>query len=51
MLKNLYQHPFTSIAGVLIAGLGLFLSQCPTSKYAAGATVVLGLLAKDPLSK
>lgn len=48
MLKNLWQHPTTSIAGIIIAGLGLFLSQCPTSKYAAGATVVLGLVSKDP---
>lgn len=51
MLKNLYQHPATSIVGMLIAGLGLFLSQCPTSKYAAGATVVLGILSKDPWAK
>jgi hypothetical protein len=48
MLKNLWQHPVTTAAGLLIAGLGLFVSQCPTSKYAAGATVVLGFLAKDP---
>lgn len=48
MLKNLWQHPATSIVGVVIGSLTLFLSQCPTSKYAAGATVVLGFLAKDP---
>jgi len=48
MLKNLWQHPATTVVGLVIAGLGLFVSQCPTSKYAAGATVVLGILAKDP---
>jgi hypothetical protein len=51
MLKNLWQHPATSIAGTVIAALGLFLSQCPTSKYAAGATVVLGFISKDPWGK
>ena len=48
MLKNLYQHPATTIFGLVIAGLGMFLSQCPTSKYAAWATVVMGFLSKDP---
>ncbi len=48
MLKNFWQHPVTTIAGFVIGGLTLFVAQCPGSKYAAGATVVLGILAKEP---
>jgi hypothetical protein len=48
MLKNLYEHPLTTVAGIVIGGLTLFVANCPNSKYAAGATVVLGILAKDP---
>jgi hypothetical protein len=49
MLKNLYQHPITTITGLVIGALTLFVGNCPGSKYAAGATVVLGILSKDPL--
>lgn len=51
MLKNLWEHPFTTVGGFLVGGLTLFVAQCPGSKYAAGAAVLLGILAKDPLAK
>jgi hypothetical protein len=49
MLKNIYEHPITTIAGLVIGALTLFVANCPGSKYAAGAAVVLGILSKDPL--
>jgi hypothetical protein len=48
IFKNFWQHPSTTIAGLVIAGLTLYVSQCPSSKYAAGATAVLGILSKSP---
>lgn len=48
MLKNIWEHPVTTISGLVIAALHVFLSNCPNSKYAAGATVVLGFVAQDP---
>ena len=47
-VRHIFTHWMTSSFGVAIGALAWFTSNCPTSKYAAGATVILGLLAKDP---
>ena len=47
-VRHILTHFWTSAGGIIIAGIQVYVASSPAGKYAALATAVLGLIAKDP---
>jgi len=48
IIANIWQSKISSISGIVIAALTFYTVHCPTGPYMAAASLVLGLLVKDP---
>lgn len=46
--RHVFTHWITSVSGFAIGAAQYFVLNCPTAKYTATATVLLGLISKDP---
>lgn len=47
-MKHVLKHWITTLGGLAIAGLQFYVANTTGGKYAALASAVLGVIAKDP---